>query len=130
MKKFLIFVLLVVIFVMLASVALVVSKYLSRKDVKCKEFQGTMHTVEIRNSEMEPASIVTKRCDKLTIINRDDVLRKIAFGQHDNHVAYDGVVEKELTKGQQLTITLNRVGDFLFHDHDQEEVQGTFLVTK
>lgn len=44
----------------------------------------------------------------LTIVNAGDRVRKMAFGIHDHHQSYNGVTEKLLKQGEQLTITLNQ----------------------
>lgn len=94
--------------------------------VTCKS-TGQNHTVTIQNDTVSPSHTNATACDTLTIIN-DDGTRLLAFGQHDRHVAYDGVREREVAQGQNLTVTLNQKGNFLFHDHDQEDVSGTFTV--
>lgn len=94
----------------------------------CDETKATIHTAVIENDYITPASITAKRCDKLTIINKDDKIRIIAFGMHNQHVAYDGVTERPLLQGKSFTITLDTAGNYLFHDHRQEEVKATFTV--
>lgn len=95
--------------------------------IDCRQ-QGTHHTVALRNDMAEPLHTKAKRCDRLTITNYDDKVRGVAFGIHDKHVAYDGVTQRNLAKGQSLTITLNQTGSYLFHDHNQETVGGEFSV--
>jgi len=43
-------------------------------------------------------------------------------------VPYDGVAERVLGKGQSFTITLNQAGNFHWHDHLHDEVEGYFTV--
>lgn len=86
------------------------------------------HRVVIQDDKVSPANTVGSKCDTLTIINLDDIQRMVAFGPHEDHVAYDGIKERMLTKGQSLTVTLVQVGDFRFHDHIHDEVQGMFTV--
>lgn len=92
------------------------------------ESVGSSHVVEIKNDRFTPDSVDAKICDELTIVNKDDKLRLVAFGVHSQHIYYDGVTEKTLKKDQQLTVTLNQTGTYIFHDHLQEEVQGEFSV--
>jgi uncharacterized membrane protein YukC len=54
----------------------------------------------------------------------------VAFGLHEHHVPYDGTTEKILIQGQSLTVTLVQAGNFRFHDHWHDQIQGTFTVTK
>lgn len=88
--------------------------------------EGANHLVTIKNGEVMPNHTTGKLCDTLTIRNEDDVTRFMAFGQHDNHQAYDGVSERTLTKNQSFTIVMNKAGEYLFHDHLHDEVHGTF----
>src|SRR5690348_5186913 len=73
---------------------------------------GPTHQVVIENSQLSVAHVDAKLCDTLTLINKDTRLRVMAFGQHDNHQAYDGVTEQVLAEGQSLTVTLNQLGTF------------------
>lgn len=95
--------------------------------VECSS-EGAEHTVEIKDDKATPQYLDVKVCDKLTIVNRDDKLRIIAFGVHDSHIYYDGITEKVLGKDQSLSVILNQTGLYLFHDHIQDEVQGQFNV--
>ncbi|HEV7454481.1 MAG TPA: hypothetical protein VGO07_04435 [Candidatus Saccharimonadales bacterium] len=94
----------------------------------CAPGTGVNHRVVIQNDTVTPSNTQASLCDTLTITDLDGKKRLIAFGPHDDHVAYDGVQEKELSKGQSLTVTLVQAGSFRFHDHTQDEVQGTFSV--
>ena len=86
------------------------------------------HIVKIRDDEITPLHTGGKLCDTLTIINEDARLRLMAFGKHDHHEPYDGVTEKVLSQGQDLTVTMNQTGTYLFHDHLNDAVAGTFTV--
>jgi len=93
----------------------------------CKH-TGINHVVIIQNSQAMPAQTSAALCDKLTITNNDSADYLIAFGPHENHIPYDGIAEKLLSKGQSLTVTLNQAGAFHFHDHLADVVQGNFTV--
>lgn len=86
------------------------------------------HTVTIKNNHVSPEHTDGTICDTLTITNSDESIRLIAFGQHDNHVSYDGVTQKTLDKNQSLMVTFNQTGTFTFHDHFEDSVQGSFTV--
>lgn len=88
-----------------------------------------VHQVVIEDDKVRPQRTAAKRCDTLTITNLDDQDRIVAFGQHERHVAYDGVTERYLNYKGKFSVTLIQPGDFRFHDHEQDEVQGTFTVT-
>lgn len=94
----------------------------------CAGTNSTSHLVVIKDGVVTPETTNATRCDMLTIINNDSKTREIAFGQHDNHIEYGGVSEKPVAPGESLTITLDKLGEYIFHDHYQEEVGGTFSV--
>ena len=87
------------------------------------------HTVKIHGDKLMPSHTDGTLCDTLTIINDDARLRLIAFGRHDRHEPYDGVTEKVLSQRQALTVTMNQTGTYLFHDHLDDAVAGTFTAT-
>ena len=88
----------------------------------------TNHLVTIAGSNVMPAHVSAGKCDTMTIANQDDTRRLMAFGVHASHAPYDGIEERYLVKGQSMTVTLDQTGEFLFHDHLHDEVQGTFTV--
>jgi len=88
-----------------------------------------IYVAVIKSDQVSPKHTDARLCDKLTITNLDNEQRIIAFGQHEKHTAYDGVEERVLDKGQSLTVELNKTGTYKFHDHEHDEVQGTFTVT-
>jgi plastocyanin len=88
------------------------------------------HTIMIMGGHAEPQTVAANLCDTITITNMDSQAREIAFGPHENHIAYDGILEKVLNANQSLTITLVQAGSFHFHDHLDDSSQGSFTVTK
>ncbi len=97
---------------------------------KCNKANPTNYTIYIENDQATPQHIEAHQCDLLTITNRDDAIRLIAFGKHDSHTPYDGIETKVLSKEQSFTINLSQTGkDFLVHDHKNDEIQSTFTVT-
>lgn len=106
--------------------------YLSNKKegnggIQCSGSHAS-HQVTIQNNQISPQHTDGKLCDTLMITNKDNRIRLIAFGQHDEHQPYDDVEEKALKQNESLTVTLNQAGSFLFHDHFQDEAKGTFTV--
>ena len=97
----------------------------------CQGKTGLNYLVEIKDSQIRPAATVAKLCDTMTITNRDDVMREIAFGKHDQHISYGGITgEKTLNKDQSINFIFDKTGEYEFHDHDQEYVKGTFVVVR
>lgn len=97
------------------------------KDSRCA-VTGQTHSVEIKNSQVIPKHTQAKLCDKLEITNLDTTERLMAFGQHEHHTSYDGVTERLLSKGQSVRVTLVATGTYTFHDHENDDVQGSFTV--
>lgn len=94
----------------------------------CSAGQHVDHKVIIQAGIVQPHQTTAHLCDKLTITNLDASERLIAFGLHENHQPYGGIEERLVAKGQSLTVTLDKTGNFRFHDHLHDEVQGTFSV--
>lgn len=91
---------------------------------------ATVTEVVVEQDKATPGRLTAHMCEQLKITNEDNVSREIAFGDHEKHVPYDGVAERVLNKGQSLTVTLNKLGTYHFHDHLHDEVEGFFTVTK
>ena len=89
---------------------------------------GHSHQLSIRSGVLSRPHVAGQLCDRLTITNLDNTTRDIAFGQHDNHQAYDGITERLLGKGDSLTITLVQKGTYELHDHFHDGISGTFTV--
>ena len=90
--------------------------------------KGPEHMVIMHDGAATPNYVRAKLCDTLTIENTDAQIRLVAFGEHENHQAYDGVLEKVLQKNQSITVTLNKAGTYKFHDHLEDSAQGTFTI--
>ena len=95
----------------------------------CKSDTVPVHyVVTIQNGKASNTSLQTVKCDTLTITNEDPTTREIAFGPHEKHVAYDGIAERVVGKGESVTVTMVKTGTFRWHDHLHDEIQGTFTV--
>lgn len=90
---------------------------------------GAEYRVTIQHDQLSTQNVAAQLCDKLIITNADDKARLVAFGQHDHHLVYDGVEERLLKHDESLEVTLNQAGEFIFHDHFQDEVKGSFVVS-
>lgn len=89
---------------------------------------GVTHIFTIKNNILEPKNITGRLCDRLTVFNKDNVIRLMAFGKHDHHEVYDGIVSEAIAKNQYLTVILNKSGTYLIHDHIHDSVNGSFTV--
>lgn len=99
-----------------------------QKTGACQEYLVN-HKVTIKDGKVRPIHVSASQCDTLTFINDDEYVRKISFGQHDEHGSYAGETELVVKSGRSKTITLSETGDFEFHDHLQHETAGHFTVT-
>ena len=95
--------------------------------INCRQ-TGTVYVVAIKNNRILPDHTLGKLCDKMTIVNKDNTVRLIAFGPHTHHTPYDGITESVLSQNQSLTVVYNQEGNFQFHDHLNDNVRGTFTV--
>ncbi len=98
-------------------------------EASCEQ-HGVTHYVAITDGAMSPSHTTASVCDMLTVTNEDDRVRELTFGTHNHHQAYDGQVENMIKKGQSVTVVLNKTGNFMFHDHLQDETKGTFTVSE
>lgn len=96
--------------------------------VDCGNQNPTPYESTIENNTILPVVIHAHLCDKITVLNKDNVVRRIAFGKHEQHIIYDGIEETLLAKGKSFTFVLNQTGTFLYHDHEDESVKAEFVV--
>ena len=131
-KQFwLIIVLIVLVFAGMIAALMVNQQLLKASSANaCANHSTTpVHRVTLQHGGANPVHTTGRLCDRLVITNADSKPRLVAFGPHDDHVAYDGVAERLLGPDEGLTITMNQLGNYRFHDHLQDEVQGTFTGT-
>jgi len=100
-----------------------------QKTGACQEVKSN-HIVTISNGQVSPVRTQAQLCDTMTFVNKDNVIREIAFGSHPNHEVYGGETEEIVRKNYPKTITLNQAGDYSFHDHLNPSVSGLFVVAQ
>lgn len=93
----------------------------------CTELR-TSHVITLGNDAQKPGVIETERCDTLTFINKDDFAHEIAFGTHPDDISYGGLDKVVIDSGKSETITLNEAGEFVFHNHAAENLDGYLIV--
>jgi plastocyanin len=101
----------------------------SEATAMCKTI-GKTHTLTIEDDKFEPAELDLKRCDRIKVVNKDDVARLIALGEHDHHIAYPGFEEQSMGGGDSFTFTADEAGKYLIHDHIHDDVEGLLSITK
>lgn len=87
------------------------------------------HRVTIKDSKVSPLHVEARLCDSLTFSNEDITVRELTFGTHPQHGVYAGEDEHIVRKGRSKSITLNQSGTYLFHDHIDPKIKGSFTVT-
>lgn len=92
--------------------------------------QHTNHKVTIKDSQVYPSHTIANKCDTLTFINEDEVVREITFGPHPRHDSYAGESNLVVKKGRAKSITLSESGEYQFHDHLHYQTAGRFTVVK
>jgi hypothetical protein len=95
---------------------------------RCEGRQQAVHKFIIEDDRVSPSHVDAVRCDRLVITNVDTHRRLIAFGKHDRHISYNGVSERLLSQNESIELTLGHSGTYLFHDHANEKIRGTFTV--
>lgn len=88
---------------------------------------GQTYFIYFKDNQVQPKKVEAKPCDLITFINQDK-FRLIAFGRHDKHAEYNGIYEQPMATGDSFTITLDKSGEYVFHDHYQEYIGGSFSV--
>ena len=110
---------------------IVVSSYLDQQYTSlhdgCPPRQSN-HVITIQNNIASPEHVAALRCETLTVKNLDTPTRLMAFGVHEKHISYDGISEQELGQSESFTVTLVQTGDFIIHDHHNDDVKSTFTV--
>ena len=108
------------------------NSYISNKNdlADCSKNIGKHFSIDINNDLFNDSILSVKKCDTATVTNFDNRVRLMAFGQHDNHKIYDGIEEKELVQNQSFNFTFNEIGKFKLHDHNQDNLELLFTVTK
>lgn len=115
-------------------VAILANKYLtniSEKQthlVNCVGKKAKDINLTIKNDKLSQTNIKATTCDTLTIKNLDATERQITFGTYQKHANYDGIKEKKLAKGQSFTITLDKAGQYKFHDHNDDQIEGQLII--
>jgi hypothetical protein len=89
-----------------------------------------VHKVTIKDGVASPGHTSAKLCDIIQFTNDDNVQRDIAFGPHEHHVTFGGVVSLPMSRDQPTQVLiLNQLGTQTFHDHLHDETTGDFTVS-
>lgn len=87
--------------------------------------------INIQNGAFIPSNITATVCDKLIFINKEDTLHEPATGPHPTHTSYPGFdARKALSKDERYEFVLNRAGSYTFHDHLNDQITGSIIISK
>lgn len=87
------------------------------------------HIITISNGTVDPLHVDAQYCDTLTFVNRDEQTRSLTFGTHPNHGTYGGESEIVVRNSRPGSVTLNQLGSYQYHDHQDSNVAGHFTVS-
>lgn len=92
--------------------------------------QGVLdnHTVVIEDGTITPNQTTAKRCDTLTISNRDETASILEFRESGYRTTYGGSEEIEVREKYSKTITLNQTGMYEFYDQNSPLTSGAITV--
>jgi plastocyanin len=96
---------------------------------KCDSVGPTI-PVEILASGFAPATITAKRCDTVQFKNSTAKDIIVAFGPHEQHIAYPGLSDSLLRPGSSTSVLVSVPGNYPVHDHIGDVLTGTLIVSK
>ena len=92
--------------------------------------KGETHKVTISGVYVDRPHISAKLCDTLQFVNENDKEIVITFGTHPNHGSYGGENAYVVSKSRPAFVTLNQLGEHLYHDHLEPTISGSFSVVE
>lgn len=88
------------------------------------------YIVLVGTGRVTPAQVQAKRCDTLTFINESQLTRELVFGAHPVHATYGGHEAITVDASRPESIVLNQAGSYTYHDHNNPQAVGSFVVTE
>lgn len=98
-------------------------------DIACRE-PGTTQTVILQNDRFQPANITLDMCDRLQIINQDELSFDLAFGSHDEHQDYPGYSRTVVQPGEFIELDAIAPASLTMHDHLRDNAKLQFTVNE
>lgn len=90
---------------------------------------GKMIEVLIQDNAVVPLHTDASLCDTLRFINKDIRLHQPDSGPHPSHDSYPELNDEvPLKQGEHFDAKLTRLGEYSFHDHLDERIEGTLTV--
>jgi plastocyanin len=88
-------------------------------------------TVTYNGTTFSPSSITIKQGDSITFINTSANEMRVASNDHPEHTIYPEFDQGETTADgmKTFTFTFNKIGTWGYHDHENDSVGGTVIVT-
>jgi hypothetical protein len=121
---------LVALFVVL-QIAMVAVVLLTRQKTvaNCPDTAPTQ-TIKLTDRGFSPKDNTVHLCTHVVFVNEDSEPHFPAFGEHDHHNDPAGFEEKTLAPGETNDFTPHTTGSLQFHDHFDDDSEGTLNVRR
>ncbi|HEV7952023.1 MAG TPA: cupredoxin domain-containing protein [Candidatus Saccharimonadales bacterium] len=87
-------------------------------------------TITYTDDGFSPSTTTVKKGSTITVTNNSTVNVMLSSADHPTHVEQPELNMSTLKPGESGTITLTKVGTWGFHDHIDESMTGTIVVTE
>ncbi len=85
--------------------------------------------ISLSDTTFTPGELTIQLCDEVVITNIGKDLHEPAFGPHPTHLEIPGwEAEEPLQPGQSFRLTIDRPGNFSYHDHLHPRLEGHLTV--
>lgn len=92
---------------------------------------GKVINLSITDQAIEPDFINAQLCDRLVFHNRGRKVHQPAFGPHPAHLDIpEFEAPTPIQPNEIFTVTLNRPGEYSYHDHLQPRIEGCLKVVE
>lgn len=97
--------------------------------VNCPKSLNTSR-IKIEKQGFNPKITNVHICETVEFINADSIYHEVAFGDHPYHLIYPEFKEKAIAAGKSNSVLLTASGTYKIHDHLNEKVEGTLIISK
>ncbi len=96
----------------------------------CPADKGVTRKIVLSNDTIIPRHTTAQLCDSIMIVNESESVRAIMFGTHEQLGTYAGEASLSIRNGRNKLIKLTESGTYQFHDHENPEISGDFVVNR
>jgi hypothetical protein len=90
---------------------------------------GIVETVNIEDDSFGQSAVQLSRCDRLKVVNNDDLVYDLAFGTHDKHIDYPGFSGQLLQPAEYFELDAVEAGTYVMHDHLRDNAKLTVTIS-